>query len=92
MGFLDKLTKHQASRVVMRTTPLWVSRSGKYAVVQGPFPDGLVRTLTSKELDVAIKKRADELASRHGTNKPHYAKVLASSIVETHNEWGEVCP
>lgn len=75
---------------------LWTSKTGKWVVVRGPFPQGFQRTTTRKTLEAAIKVTTTDdnhgFQSRPETESEHYAKTLAKLVVVPQNDWGEVCP
>lgn len=74
----------------------WRSQTGKWVVVQGPFPDQMYRSETRDTVEKASKLSTDNLYNRGETTKEdHYAKVLAKDIQEIdsgENEWGPVSP
>lgn len=73
---------------------LWKSKSGKFVVVEGPFPHGFIRCETRRTVDQASRTSAEsEMFTRGGTHKAGwYAKTLARYVVVPNNEWGEICP
>ena len=80
--------------IKLQRSPLWISESGLYAVVAGPFPDGYVRSRDAESVEKAIKRKiVGELVSRMKTTRSdRYAKVRMKDLVPTHNEYGEICP
>ncbi len=79
--------------VTMPARVLWSSESGRFAVVEGPFPGGMVRSLTAPTMFQASMHSPETLEARPGTSgASHYALVFAEHITATHNEDGEICP
>lgn len=74
----------------------WRSASGKWVVVQGPFPDPFYRSETRSTPEKAAKLIIDDIYNRPGTTQTDaYAKVLASSVEELdggENEFGPITP
>lgn len=75
---------------------LWRSKSGKWVVVQGPFPESMARSETRDHPDKAAKALTDNVYARPGTTRDdQYAKVHANDILEIlkgQNEFGPVTP
>lgn len=83
-------------RVKLPRVVHWRSRSGKWVVVSGPFPDMFPRSETRDSAEKASKALVDNVYARGATTKPdQFAKVLAADIIEQHsgsNQWGPVSP
>lgn len=75
---------------------LWASADGMYVVVQGPFPEGFTRCLTSKSVREAAKRNPVDpdygMVARPGTTREDYAKTLRALVIDNKNDWGEVAP
>ncbi len=74
----------------------WRSSSGKWVVVQGPFPDSFFRSETRDTPEKAAKLLVQDIYNRGPTTKEdQFAKCLASDILEIaggENEFGTVSP
>jgi len=68
------------------------SPRGRYAVVQGPFPYALLRSLTSGKPDVAITRLTGTIVARPATTHSDYAKVRISSLIIVNDKYGEYSP
>lgn len=84
-------TKLRLSRVVH-----WRSKSGKWVVVAGPFPQGMARSETRDRADIAAKANVDNIYCRTATTRDdQYAKVASSDVLEIYagdNDFGPVTP
>lgn len=72
----------------------WWSKNRKYVVISGPFPDGFIRSETRKSVASAIQSvdwnwLDDHIYARPAAQKG-YAVVLAASVQDKCNEWGEI--
>lgn len=82
-------SKNEPNTVVDPGRPVLLRR-GRFAVVQGPFPRGMVRSLTAKTPEAAMQRR--EIVARPATASTDYAKVVYQDVAPPNNDWGEVCP
>ncbi len=79
--------------ITIEAKPVWTSEDGEYAVIEGPFPPGLPRSLDSKDIGTAMRRDPETIQVRGGTTQPRrYAKVASYSVTPNENEYGEICP
>jgi hypothetical protein len=74
---------------------VWTSRDGKYVVVKGPFPYGLIRSADSEDIETAKNRKIAGilgLYQRGETTRAWYAKMMAAQVEPTTNHLGEVAP
>ena len=94
---LSKIRQNAAkTEVTIIRQILWTSKNGKWVVVRGPFPQGFQRTTTRKTIEAATRVTTTGvehgLQSRQAVTSDSYAKTLAKLVVNSQNDWGEVCP
>lgn len=89
------MTRPAPTAVMSNLTVL--AKHGMFALVNGIYPDGLVRSLTRSEERRAIKalksrEIAAEMTARPGTSKPAFAIVPLRFVTEHENDYGEIHP
>lgn len=89
-------TKMEKEKALKLARPiLWQDKTGKYVVIEGPFPYGFVRSADAKSVHMAARRDLHtdlgEIMSRPETNSDkRYAKTLADYVLPVENEWGPV--
>lgn len=81
-----------APSVKIQRATHWTSPDGRYVVVQGPFPEGFIRSLDCSTVAEARDRASSGLVERNETTRKRYAKTFSKLVTQVENEWGEIAP
>lgn len=85
----------ERDKITLTRPVCWQSDDGTHVVIEGPFPEGFVRSTDAGSVRQARGRdpnsRLGQLVARPATTSSgRYALTLAVYVVATENEWGEV--